>query len=250
MRRIRIVLILLLTAALIITGAFLPRITTAVMDLTTAAKVSTAPMQSVQLDFRSTGQQDSGSILKKLALEQSMYTVPITAKDASMTEEEVFAAVETCMDMYVSSGIFSWFEETYRMAEPYLAIAADDTDNASVIWAVHFVHEDDPYRNLFLHLDDETGKILYLDYVTYDPDSTFYPEDQAYALETFTGIFFEQLGLTDLADSNSSSLNTAAERMQDGDVWCLRFTFPDTQYGEVVLEFYVKPTGFYILFPN
>ncbi|MBQ7801039.1 MAG: hypothetical protein IJ375_01800 [Oscillospiraceae bacterium] len=242
MRKLKLALILALTGLLIITGAFLPRITGEITDLIHSRKVLSAPMQSVQLEFSGSEWQSGDHILKKLAIERSMYSLPITPEETSMTEEEVFAAVEEAMDMYAASGIFSWFETSYRMAEPYLTYAVEDSGNMNIIWAVNLVHEDEPYRNLFLHLDDETGKILYLDYVTYDPDSSFFPEDQASALDTFTSLYFEQLGL----DPGGQE----AEIIQEKDVWCRRCAFQDTGYGDIVLEFYVKPTGFYISFPN
>ena len=246
MRKMRLPLILLLTGALIVIGAFLPGIVSAVIDRTVMGKSENASMQSVQLEF-SGETWEPDDMMKKLAVEQIMYTIPISAKDASMTEEEVYAAVEDCMEKYVSNGIFSWFEDTYRMTETYLAVSPD---NMNIIWAVNIVRKDDPYQNLFLHLDDETGKILYLDYVSYDPDGAFYPEDQSYVLDAFAGIYFEQLGLTDLTDPDPYAQYPAAEEIQENDVWCRRYTFPDTEYGEIILEFYVKSTGFYISFPN
>lgn len=245
MRKLHIALILALTAGLIALGAFLPGIAGAAADLIATASVRSAPMESVELEF-SNGQDDPARMLRKLALEQHMNTLPVTAQETSMTEEAVFAAVESCMEAYVSEELFYWFKDTYRMAEPYLAISRDDTSNVSIFWAVHIVHEGDPYRNLFLHVDDETGKILYLDYVTYDPDSTFYPEDQSRVVDTLAQIYFDQLGLTEPAASDSVTV----DELVDNDVHCLRYTFPDTDYGSIVIEFYSKPNGFYILFPK
>lgn len=245
MRKLHIALILALTAAVIAIGAFLPGIVGGVTDLISTAAVRSAPMQSVELQF-SGGQDDPEHILKKLALERNMNTLPVTADQAFMTEEEVFAAVNDCMEQYSSADLFRWFKDTYSMAEPYIAISANGTDNVSVFWAVHIVHEGDPYRNLFLHIDDETGKILYLDYVTYDPDSTFYPEDQYRVVNTLAELYFDQLGLAELAGSEAVTV----DEMIDNDVQCLRYTFAGTEYGDIVIEFYSKPNGFYILFPK
>lgn len=247
MRKLKLPLFLLLVAALITAGAFLPQITGAVMDQMRNGAVSTAPIQSVELQFR--GGSALENMMKKLAMESRMTTIPITGKEATMTEDEVYAAVEECMDMYVSNKIFSWFEETYRTAEPYLAINPNNTEKFGIFWAVNIVREDDPYHNLFLHLDDETGRITYLDYVTYDPNSSFYPEDQSYVVNTLASIYFEQLGLTDLAEPFTSQ-DVAVDATVSNDIQCLRYTFLDTEYGELAIEFYCKPKGFYILFPN
>lgn len=239
-------LIFLLTAVLIITGAFLPRITGAIADQMRSSKVHTAPIQSVQLNLNS---NTANSMIQKLSIRSEMHTIPITAEDASMTEDEVFAAVEACMDMYVSNKIFSWFEETYRTAEPHLAINPNNTKDFFIFWAVNFVEEKDPYNNLFLHLDDETGQILYIDYVTYDPDKSYFPEDQSYVVDTFSGLYFEQLGLSDLADPDFSE-NVTLDEMISNDVWSKRYTFSGLGTDTFSIEFYVKPKGFYILFPD
>ena len=141
-----------------------------------------------------------------------------------MTEDEVFEAVNALMDQYVAAGIFRWFPETARDAQPYLAVSADDAYNSGIIWAVNLTKEDDPYHNLFLHLDDETGKIIYVDYVNHDPDSYLCdPGDADYdnqlwdALGTLADIFFEQLELTEQAafaeasGSNVEYTNAAAD---------------------------------------
>lgn len=249
MKKLKSALLILLTAALIVCGAVLPGAASAAMDHMDSQNPGSAQIQSVQLQFD--GSDPSEPLIRKLAIRSQMDTIPITASGAAMTEDEVFSAVESCMDMYVSNGIFSWFEDTYRTAEPYLAINPNDTDEYYVFWAVHIVREDDLYNNLFLHLDDESGKILYLDYVTYDPDRSFFPEDQAYALDALTGIYFEQLGLSEMADPSLSTDVTVYDNIDGADdVWSRRYTFRDSESQGFTIEFYVKPKGFYILFPN
>lgn len=247
MNKLKSLLIFLLTAILLITGAFLPNITAAMADQVRNGKVNTAPIQSVQLEFGS--EKPTDSMIRKLAIRSRMNTLPIAPGDASMTEEEVFAAAESCMEQYISAGIFSWFEETHRMAEPHLAINPYNTDEFYIFWAVNFVGENDPYSNLFLHLDDETGRILYIDYVTYDPDRAYLSKEQSQVIDAFSQLYFDQLDLMEAADPTSSKTVTVTKEMSK-DVWCRRYSFTDTGYGAFTLEFYVKPKGFYLLFPD
>ena len=251
MRKIRIPILLLLTAVLIAAGALLPRIVAAVQDTVHTNKAGYSDIQSVALEFGESKDQAAVRMMKKLTLEKNMHTLPIDTAEASMTEAEVYEAVEACMDVYVANGLFRWFKDTYRSVEAYLAIDPDNANNISVFWAVHIVKEDDPYHNLFLHLDDETGKIIYLDYVNYEPNETTYTPGEAFTetlyreAEAFTSIYFDQLGLTDMA---SHAQVEVLER--DGDVLELRYTFSDEEYGELTIEFYVQTNGFYIHFPD
>ena len=251
MRKLRIGMILILTLALIIVGAYLPRIAAAVEDWMNNEKSNFAPMQSVQLEFRDNEQQNAAYMLRKLALENNMNTIPITPKEATMTEEEVYEAAMEGMEAYSDLGIFRWFKDTYRNAEPYLAIDPDDADNFIIFWAVNIVKEDKPYYNLFLHLDDETGKILYIDYVNYDTENyMFMPEDQRRSMEGFTDTYFHQLGLSEaMADTDIMKVSVA-ELNLDSESTAVRYSFTETDYGRIDIEFHFYPNGFYIDFPN
>lgn len=201
MRKLRTLLILLLAIFLIAAGAYLPRIAAAVQDGQTLGHTATEPMQSLVLELGGEAQAP-GYMMRKLALEQNMMTIPISAGEASMTQEDVFAAAEKGMEGYIEAGMFEWFEYNFRSAEPYLGIDADDKSNFTVFWSVTLDYQGDPYQYLFLHIDDETGKILYINYVTYADDQFkyYYPDNQQLMMEDFVSTYFSQLDLTDLAD--------------------------------------------------
>lgn len=249
MRKIISPLFLILVAALIIAGAFLPHMTAAVTDHMTNEKPHCAPMQSVQLDFGS-DHQSPESILQKLAMRDNMYTVPISAAEATMTEEEVYAATEQYMQEYADAGIFRWFDITYRMTETHLCIDPDNPKYSNIIWTVNLVQES-PYYNLFLHLDDETGKILYIDYVNQDTKNyMFMPKDQPPALEALTEIYFRQLGLTDTLENNDSMGISVEELATTDEATGMHYHFEHSAYGDFNINFLFYPNGFYISFPN
>lgn len=241
-------LLLLLTVLCIIGGAMLPRVVARVTDRLDADQVVYGQMQSVQLELNVTEQPDPARMLQMLALERNMTTIPVTEAEASMTEEEVYAAVQRQMDEYCDVGIFQWFDVTHRTADPYLAMDPDDPDNFGIIWGVSLSHQESPYHNLFVHLDDATGKILMLDYYT---EEYLYPsEEQRYVFEPWTDTYFAQLGLSYNTEYVQSLETDVSETRLDDDTMMVRYTFQEIEFGEIYLEFYVSPNGFYIQFPS
>lgn len=241
----------LLASALIIACAFLPQMTASAMDWTKNGKNTSAPIQPVELNFHDGTQPED--MVRKMAVEQRMYTIPIDLSEASMTKDEVYAAAERCMADYVDAGIFEWFSYTNREAESILGIDSTDIDNTAIIWSVTFVNENDPYQYLFLHLDDETGKILYLFYENYEKHIVYPENDPAYAaqmnfsLDRFTQIFFEQLGLSDIRQYNDSN-ELYTQGVVDGGVYVRNYCIGDKTYGEINIEFYATPAGFYFYY--
>lgn len=249
MRKMKTPLVLLITVLVLTLLAVMPRIVAVISDLCANRQPSSAPMPSIVLQFSESKTLDPGAMLQRLALEQNMNTIPIVAEQALMTEAEAYAAVEKLMQEYCDSGIFDWFDYSHRSAQPYLAMDPDDTTNFGIVWAVNFVHEDDPYENLFVHLDDTTGRILYMDY--YTVEERFPPEEQAYVFEPLVTIFLNQLGLMYANDYFGENVDTQVTEQQVGDDgYMVRYTFRDIEYGEIVLEFHVAPHGFYTTMPN
>ena len=178
-----------------------------------------------------------------------MYTVPVDASETSMTVDEVYAAVERCMADYVDAGIFEWFQYTTRSAEPLLGIDSQDIHNTGIFWGVTYVNEKAPYQALFVHIDDENGKIYYLSYEDYEKESIYSDRSPEYAarmnfvLDHFTEIFFDQLGLADVKKFYDSKALVEEEEV-DGGVYLRRYVMEDDEYGEISIEFYANPSGF------
>lgn len=253
MNKLKTVTVLLLTVLLIAALALLPQAVASVSDTMANEKPGTASIQSIELELRGDDQQP-GYMMRKLALEQWMTTVPIKSDEASMTEDEVYAAVEAGMEPYVQANIFEWFDFTYRAAEPYFGLDPYDKSNYMVFWGVTLVNESAPYQSLFLHIDDETGKILCIKYETYADDrfNYYYPEKQRLMMEGFVDAFLSPLELTqaDLAEYKDL-LGTGVEELDlTDDVTAVQYTFDDAQYGEIHVEFYIIPSGFYVYFPG
>lgn len=236
----------LLALALIFAGAFLPQITAFLMDRSENGKTGSAPIQSVELNLRDVTSTEYAA--QRLILMQQLTSMPIDASEASMTVDEVYAAVEENMKDYEAAGIFNWFPYTSRTAEPYLGVNSQDTSQTTVFWAVTFVNEKSPYQSLFVHLDDLSGKIYYLNFEDYGKESAYpvpspeYTAHMNYILDNFTRIFFYQLGLAEVRQYYDSKGLVEQEEV-DGGVFMRRYTMGDEQYGEITIEFYASTGG-------
>ena len=150
-----IVLALLLLAGM----ALLPTGIGWISDWLTNERPGTAPVQSVKLALGDDRTDEPGYMMRKMALECRMTTIPVEPAQASMSEEAVYTAAREAMEAYIDAEMFEWFDYSFFHAEPYLGIDPMDKNNNTVFWGVSFVNEADPYHFLFLHIDDETGKI-------------------------------------------------------------------------------------------
>lgn len=247
MRKLKTVTVVLLALLLIIALALLPQGVAEISDQLAYREAETAAMQTVELALYSARTNEPGYMLRKLALEQRMSTIPIDPEQAAMTQEEVLSAALAGMQAYTEAGVFSWFEYTSFSAEPYLGVDPEDQNNNTIFWGVTFVQEEKPYRNLFLHIDDETGSILYLSYETYGPDAGKYfePEDQRRMLEGFVDAFFRPLKLS--ADQMNRYQNFIGVEMHEkaapDEETVAEYSYTDAQYGTICVTFYIFPNG-------
>lgn len=242
MKHKKIAPILLLTAAILLLVACLPGIVGGCMDLLTLEKADMAPIGHVELQLGSRGEIDPGRMFQKLALERNMQLIPVTNREATMTKDQVFSAVEEQMGEY---DFFQWFDYTQRTADPHLAMDPEDSDNYAIIWVVDYASKE-PYHNLFLHVDDTTGAILKIDYYTH---KTLYPaQEQRDIFEEWTSTYFERLGLAMSSDYVQSLDVSWTEQNSEKDSMRVNCYMQEIQYGLVTVSFTVKPGGFYISF--
>lgn len=240
MRSRKIAFSLLLTTLLLIGIGCLPGITGAFFDLFTLNRPEVSPIQQVQLHMGSQPEVNPGRMFQYLALERDMQTIPISPDEATMRPEQVYQSVEAHMDMY---SFFSWFDVSKQTAEPYLAIDPTDPDYYGIIWVVDYARKEDTYHNLFVHVEDSTGKILKIDY--YTEEFLFPPNEQRYLFEEWTSSYFQELGLS--SDSEYiQSLESWTEDLHNDDSMTMIYHFQEIEFGLVSVSFTVNPNGFFI----
>lgn len=249
MRKLKAPLLILLTILLLIAGANLPKAAAVVQD-STANTVGYSDMQSVSLDL--SGNRGSLSVEEKLLLLRDNNILSITEDEASMTLEEVQAAVDAAMRPYEDAGIFQWFKASSANYVPVLCLDPEDPERYNIFWSVSFVNKNEPYQILMLDIDDETGipfSIRYEIYGSYDLKNVL--ERNYTVMRAFTDIYFRQLGWTEVADYAESTGTGYEYGVLDGEVSLSRYSFGDARYGEINIEFYVTGTGsFYNYFSD
>lgn len=245
MKKLKNAMILLLTILFIGCGAILPGIVAAVMDRDNVNQTGTREMASVALEMGE--ERRSLTTGGKIDLLRRGKCINITEKDASMTEADVNAAVETAMAEYIDAGVFGWFDYSAWTAVPKLCIDPDAPDNYAVIWTVTVIQETNPYQTLAVDVDDETGRIYsirYDIYGEYSLDGVW--ERNAAVMDAVTHVYLNQLGLL----QENAEPNIEYSEL-DGEVLCGTFLFRDEEFAQVGIEFYVTGTGsFWIYFPE
>ena len=183
--------LIFLTILLLLLGGGMPWIVSAVQDNALLHHSGYCDIDAIQLDF------SERSMADKLSLLSHSQPVDITHTQATMTQEEVFTAVEREMAQYEDAGIFQWFEITRRTAQPKLGIDVNDVNRFLVYWTVTYINKKDPSRSLIVDLDDESGKILSIRYEVYDTYSMdgVWERNRA-TMDAFTEIYFSQLDVT------------------------------------------------------
>lgn len=253
MYRLKAVIAVFLSLVLIAGLALLPKGIAGISDYLSNEKPGTASIHTVELSVYSDQTDEPGYMMRKLALEQRMNTIPIEPEQATMTEEEVLNAALEGMVAYEDAEIFEWFEYTFFSAEAYLGMDPENQNNNSIFCGVQFTREEKPYQNLFLHIDDETGRILYLSYETYGPDADKYyePENQRLMIEGFVDAFFRPLRLTpsDMSVYKNFIGIEVNEQETPDEVTVVSYTYDDAVYGAVHVTFHISPEGLHV-FPG
>lgn len=242
-------LLLLVTLLLLAAGAFLPKLSAMLADRDFLNLPGSRDMKSVVLElFRE--RSNLITVIGKIELLRSCGTIPITEREASMTEEEAYAALERQMQAYIDAGIVEWFDATLVDFQPNLCMDPEEPEQYGIFWYIDMVNERAPHQSLNVVLDDDTGKIYSICYNRpRESPSGGISERNFAVMEAFTQIYVGQLEL--FPSDSGAEVEPALEYygVQD-DVLCGGFSVHG-EYGWTRLEFYVSEAGdFYVRFPE
>lgn len=239
MRKFKVTVAVLLTLALLIGGAYIPKLVALLGDWHNTGSASLNPMASVELNIY----QDISSIGKLAMMGRIDRVIPISESMSKMTREEVMDAVYNGLTPYMDAQLVI-YNENYVEMRPYLTQVPDMPELHRVVWIITVSGDDSDFTFFDLVIDDETGNILRISYTVEKPRDTIIG---AAALNIFADIFFSGLGIEDYREFAADDLEYAYV----GDhADAIRYSFRDVLYGEVNVDLYVHENGFYIEFPS
>lgn len=239
MGKCKLVIILLLTIAVLICGAFVPALIARLLDGQTVGKSTSVTIASVELNIRR-----ELSPTEKLAMVSKIDNLlPVKESKARMTGEEVLDAVTRELTPYMDAQLL-YFRNEHVQMQPYLVQIPACPELQRVIWQVTVSGEDADFTFTDLLLDDETGKILRLSFTAEDPPQNYVTD---VVLNAFAEIFFSGMGIEDPWRFLVKDLETA----YTGDhTIAVRFLPEDPQYGQIPVDLYIYDHGFYVEFPS
>lgn len=236
MRKWKIPLLLLLTAGLIVAGAWLPKIIGDFSERASSEGVGYGDIQSVELELR---ERTTLSMLEKVYLVHQSESITVPESDTAMTTEQAIAAAEAALAPYQDAGLLLGWEGEYTVtARPVLSLDAV-SGLYGYFWSVYLTFGGkEPYSQLNLTIDDETGKII--DIYFWNQEQVFPYEKQNYYLETFTQIYLSELELEEPYMVRDTTTSKEGISMQYW--WTFRNNDGLIDYG---LEFCCFLQGFY-----
>ena len=241
MRKVKTILVLILTAAVLVSMAVLPQLAEA---MEAAEKSGTAPIQDIRLDIR-----EDDTMLRRLVLQQRMATIPVSPESAAMTMEEVLAAAWAGLQIYFDTGIVEYFEHDDESAEPYLGVDPNDKSNYAIFWSVVL---SDGKQSVVLHIDDETGKLLLMIYDNASISRVFAGDSGQQMMDKLAHAFLSPLSMhpSQLEGMDDLVGNVATEETKEGDGLNRIYVYQYTPYGTLRVGLVVSPTGAYVYYPE
>ena len=159
--------------------------------------------------------------------------------------------VETALSTYVNRGFIqgnqiacSIWEDFSMKCEPKLYYSNTISNLSGIFWEIYMELSDEYGQNIYLHLDDQTGKVLLISYESLDPIYQNLCTDVFMKKEKYIDYLF--------ADYQANMDFFAYDRVygenhQDYyDAKQITYTIGDVIYGEILIKFVLTDSGFSI----
>lgn len=239
MGKLKASVLILLTASVLVAGAWIPKLVAGFLDQKTTGKSTLSSMAPVELDLR----RELSPAEKLVMMSRIDSLLPIQESKAAMSREEVLDTVLVKLTPYTDSQLAVLRDDLVEM-RPYLVRVPQAPELQHVVWQVTISCSDTDFTFWDLILDDETGNILRVGYTEENPRGVVVGMK---GLELFADIFFSGLGIEDPWSCVVPDLDYAYTG-DNGNA--LRFRFTDTRYGEAIIDLNVHDHGFYAEYPH
>lgn len=247
MKKIKLYITVLLTAAVLACGALLPEWAASMQDARALNNSGQRQMRSVNLDI-----QEQIPMMGKLSLiRHHDSAIRVTQRDAAMTEEEAKAAFDAALLAYVQAGLIPSFPREEYVCIPYLFQDPASPQHYAIFWYCYHESKLPQSDYIHLYLDDATGCVISIKY--YNADHSAYAASEIKArLDVLCQIYFEALGITDHADCQVEQLSRPYGEYEgiDESVQIRAYVFDDADFGQTRLEFVLFQGGFYTMSPD
>lgn len=179
---------------------------------------------------------------KKLSTESLIYLIingirmETPESDMNLESADLMSIVKDGLSPYCDNGLIVDDLGAYTMRDYwcYRAYSDSDTSVSGAYWVVDLQTESFPRNYLFLTIDDQTGNVIFMSYLSEEP--TYALSD----LESYHKRMF---------DTYTKTVGIAFdEYVDDGTIYNRnsRQYFKETPYGDICLNFYLTDYGFNI----
>lgn len=239
MNKFKSPLILLLSAALIIFGALLPRTVAAIQDDVDINQVNYAPISEVHLEFN----DDVMTMKEKfMIMHHDQTNVPVPAKLCTRTQENIMELVQDTIEVYTEAGLIPFSVDVAQClndCKAYLGYSYY-TETSFVYWSIVLSNIEWSDWMLYLRIDDETGAIMKIEYLH---QATLYELPLDDKLDSFCQLYLEGLG-TEFEEFDKTYLKKHMEATSDGKVTYCYITWEDEYFGNVDMILHLTEYGF------
>ncbi len=233
----------LLAVGLLVCGAVLPQWVSYLQDR--APTPDTRDMDSVVLDIR-----QQTPLLTRLAMmhQGDTATMRLAPEQAAHTQEQMAEAASRALAPYMEAGLIPGIPADQQRYVPYLQLVSGNSMERGVFWEC-ILTAPDRACELILGLDDETGKLLTVQYSA--REISWDPQDCAAMLDAFARIYFAGLEVGDYAEYQLEELSQPyADYMGLNSHMQIRsFGIPREDGTQLRIELAMSPTMFYIWLP-
>lgn len=183
--------------------------------------------------------------VEKLYLLKNDTSVSISEEDTNLKSANMFEVVEAALVTYIERGFIQGNLADFSMeCEPRLYYSNTISNLSGIFWEIQMELSDEFGQNIYLHLDDQTGKLLLISYECLEPIYQNLYLDIFTKKEKYINHLFAdyQAGMDFFAYDR-----TYGENHEDYyDAKQIIYTIGDVVYGEILIKFVLTDSGFSI----
>lgn len=233
-------LILLLSAALILFGAMLPKTVAAIQDDVDITQVNYAPISEVHLEF----DNDVMTMKEKfMIMHHDQTNVPVPAKLCTRTEDNIMELAQDTIAAYTEAGLIPFSVDVLEClndCKAYLGYSYY-TETSFVYWSVVLSNVEWSDWMIYLRIDDETGAVMQIECLH---QATLYELPLDDKLDTFCQLYLKNLG-TEFEEFDNAYLKKHMEATSDRSTLYCYLSWQDETMENVTLYLTVNEYGFH-----